>query len=1515
MTQARTTTLDNHVDAFVAARLPTWLRQASVGQINKLRDCFATHRATEQALNSALSPLPTPQQFAQAAYAPLLETLSAQLDLAGFEWLEIRRRFTVAPGGGLPTDEILPLRTPALLRLMQNFPAGATFYEGTGLVRSGSDTVLSGEPSEFVTRCRALDIGKRYQELLKQQASPQVRRLLIESKRSAFALALQLAVLQGRLSASQHAALRAMSEAGQVKGLAGQLTMLHCVIADGLLIQLRGDDGQNLGVVLYLPRSAQTPLRHFADEAQMVAALKTDLDSAAKRERFAEQVRLSDRETFLSTLNKRLLDERTDLALEGATLHKDVFEHLAEAHVERIEDDARMLLVSNADADASEAKARMARWAGIAMDAAGVAGLFVPGIGELLLADLVVDVTQQTYAGVADWARGHRHEAVEHLLGVAEVVAVTAVGVGTVGLVARGFAHSDFIDGLEPVDNDGAQARLWHRDLQPYAVSPLRPMLQEDGLFTDGERRFLRIDGRFHEVYQPDPQAAWRLRHPSGDEGYEPEVHNNGERCWRVRLERPLDWDDRAYMLDRLWPSDPPLSPTRAGQVLQAAGMDEEELRGILVENRPVPFNLRDALRRFQADARITRLLEGLRQSPPSFDDPAILQWCRARPGMQTLDEAQVASQLLADPASWRGELFAHLSDVPLPDDPLLAVINRDFPGLPAAYTVQATQGLSPSLRQVALAEKKLPLELAQKARSLLALARVNRAVEGLFLEDCYTSGTGELALALLRRWASWPDRLNLELREGSASGRLLSVLDPQGAAEARTVLVERQGRFRLYDHRGLEREEEIDSPGGLFEALLAMLTADQRQALGMAGDDASRQLRARLIDLLPARHSGVLNLLGWREGAPWFNPGVRLSDGRVGYPLGGRATRQRGARGTLRDRVRALYPGFDNAQVMVFIQRLLREGDVFENLLRQERNYARLDSALSRWQAAIRDGAVRAQRTQLADLLRAAWRLEGEVMLGSDGATGGLRLNLSGWRVTQLPALPEEVDLSHVEELVMAGLDLEQVPANFLHCFHGLRTLTLTNNRLTNIPAGVTQLGELRHLSLMANRIRMTPSNREVLASLSRLHSLNLSHNPLRTLDLRLEMPSQLRSLRLAFCGLTRTPYGLEQCEHLDFVDLSDNQISDLPTSLMSQPWAFRARINLARNALSARTREDFYSVDRHGVTVRPAQPMQDTMESWLRGEPTTAAQARSQLWDRLHGQEGSTGLFELLQALREGSDFLRAAPYVRDQVWSLLETLDGDQVLRQQIFASAAGPRGCVDSVAERFSRLQIEVLVFQAGQRSTQAEAGSELLDLGKRLFRLERVDAYALRVVKDREQAGQQVDELEVVLGYRIRLADALNLPCQPRSMVFTRLADITAQDERDALEVVRAEATREALVHSVSKQSFWLAYLRAQHTQVFAGVEDAFGERGTKLDERAERDASRAEQIERAFPTAEPAERKALLAEQEALMNSERYTQAWEDLRAERDAGEHELALQLTREALEEAEGGQTAHRD
>ncbi|HYQ52066.1 MAG TPA: NEL-type E3 ubiquitin ligase domain-containing protein [Pseudomonas sp.] len=1476
MSQATTTTLGNATDQFVASRLPHWLKQASQGQINKLRDCYAAHRASHEKLAKALRGLASPQAFARQAFTGLLGAEAASLGFEELEWLEVRRRLTVSPGIVLPQDEISYVRSPALLRMMQNFSGGEPFYEGSGLVAKGESTPLSGDANVLSRRCRELDAGQQYQALLSKTVTAQVREALADHKRTGFNLALELAALKGEIGGLEQAAVRAVVSHDHTQKLtrayAGTLKMLGCVAFDALLIQLRESEGEDAGVVLYMPADTQHPLRHFTDLASLNDALAADLVTPAVHQRIGELVKLSERTAFVSKLDKRLSDSEADLGLEGQTVKGDVFAALAEAHVKRLCADASMLLVPTAEADKSDAEHRLSRWKGIAMGALGVAGLFVPGLGELLLAQLALQVTKQTYDGVADWAQGHQHEAAEHLLGVAEIVAVTAATAAGAGLLARGFSRSAFVDQLEPVDVDG-KMRLWAHDLSRYEADPGQVSLQDDGLYGEGERRFLRIESRYYPVHRPEQYGPWRLKHPAGSGVFEPELIGNGERCWRLRLERPLEWDDSTQMLDRLWPSDPPLQAQQVERMLQVSGVDQDELRGLLVENRPLPVNLRDTLCRFQADARLTRLFERLQQSPEVFPDVDVLDWCKKQPGLQRLSDAQIGSALLEDLRLWRGRLLEHLAAPVLADDAVMTLLKRDFPGLPDAYAQEALRDLAPAARELARLEQRVPLTLAKKARSLLQLARANRALEGLYLQGAYSDATGELVFALLRNLPKWPGRLKLELRQGTESGRLLAQLDPQASAASRTVLVYREGGFRLYDAQGLELDVDVAEPASIFDALLALLSPTERTDLGLGQDHAVLQLRDQLAAGLPAQRKRLFNLLGWRDQTPWFNPGSRLPDGRVGYTLGGRVPTREYSTRTLRDRIRALYPGFSEAQVESFFQRLLQEpGSPFDHLIEHERNYAQLDQALNRW-GSTTDRALRNQQHHFAEQLRRAWRLEGEVEVGEAGSHGTMRVNLSGWHINRLPSLPAEVDFSHVGELVLAGMGLEEVPANFLRCFDRVHTLVLTNNRLTAIPSGLSHLRELRSLRLMANRIHMSSRNQDVLSSLARLEVLDISHNPLRSLSLRFEERSRLQSLRLGHCRLRTIPNGIEQCGLLQFADLSDNQIEVVPAELLRMPWSFRARLNLARNPISAAERERLYGLDRHGAAARLPEASEDLMARWLGDQSQVGRQARMAVWQRVQRAEGSAGLFELLQALTQGSDFSRERGYVSDQVWNLLEAIDQNPSMRGQIFDSAGETLGCVDSTAERFSRLQIQALAYQAGQRSTVAEAGTELLDLGRRLFRLEALDRFAFLAVDQRRLGGELVDDLEIVLGYRIHLAEALDLPCQPRTMTFNTLADITEERRKQALQAVLAAQTPEAVAQSVSRQRFWTDYLRAQHPQPFTAIGADFDARGEALDAQAEQ------------------------------LTTEVYVSNWGVLKAERESAEHELCLLLTREAL------------
>ncbi|AZL74815.1 NEL-type E3 ubiquitin ligase domain-containing protein [Pseudomonas oryziphila] len=1490
-------------DGFIAAKLPAWLRTGSAEQVRTLSSRLKAHADSGKALAALERSLMSPQRFAEQAFEPLIgELLPAGPALAKLDWLEVRRRFRVPLGGGLPEDQIHYLRYPALLRLMQGFAAGASFYKGSGLTASAGETLLFEDLDTLVTRVRALEVGKRYQQLLHQAFTREARALLAAHHRTGFALSCELGLMQGWISAEERAALGSLlssaahDSSASLVAYAGELQLLGCKIANGLKIQLRNEVGEDSGVVLYLPTDRQCPLRRFDSQLQLQAFLAIELSRADVRQQFYPLVGLDRRAEFVTTLTTRLQDDVPDLEVQGAVTVGDIFVALAQSQVERYEADARVLLVSNEAVDHKAAEQRLERWKSVGWTALGLVGLAVPVVGLVLFGKLVVDLLGEVYTGIEDWSEGHQHEAREHMLHVAQTVLVTGATVAGASAVARSFQGSAFVDALEPVPLSAGGERLWNDDLSVYESDPGPATLGQDGLYADGQKRWLRIGTRYYEVYRPAPTQAWRLRHPDAEGAYEPPLEHNGERGWRLRQERPLEWDDSTDMLNRLWPHEPPFDAVQADRILRTAGMDKDELRGVWVENRPTPVNLRDTLRRFEADARLAKLFVALRLPDSSLEDDQVLAWCKSRDDMQGLDDAAIARELAGRQAELQGALLEHLSTQAAPSQGLAALVRRDFPGLPQAYVEEVAREVDPEVEAQALAEARLPFALGKRARALLELSRANRAVEGLYLRSACSSATAELVIALLGRLPGWPERLNLELHEGSENGATLAILDPQGPSAERIVLFTRNGRFWLYDSAGRPREEDVAEPGGLFEALAALLKESDRRALKFDASDLAEQLRNALIEQLPATRSNVLARLGWRVSTPWFNPGRRLADGRVGYELGGRSSRPSTER--LRQRVRMLYPAFDAHEVEGYVQGLQRDNErPFEAIARQERNYNDLDEALRRWTHTDTEPQLRRVRAQFANRLRAIWRFEGEVARGAQRRADGMRLDISGWRIGSLPELPADIDLGHVTELTMVRMGLTAVNGNFLHVFDSLSVLNLNSNRIGAIPPSLARFTGLRSLLLLSNQIRMTDSDQQVLAELDNLQVLDLSFNPIRRLPLRFDRLPELTTLRARGCELLEVPDGIEHCALLRTADLSNNRIRSVSDALAAQPWSFRRRLNLLGNPLDYQAMERLYQVDlQHGFLLDQVDNEEKTpepgavMQRWLGlDKDRRNDQARMQLWTRLEALPGSAGLFELLRNLTATPDFVRAPGYMSEQLWPLLESMDQDAQLREEIFLHADEVRGCHDSHVERFSRLMIHELVYKANVLGAQGVGGDGLLLLGRQLFRLEKLDEIAAEDVRQQDAAlraddpqSAGVDALQVILGYRTSLASELNLPNQPRNLRFESLSHIDATRKAKALAEVKAAEASPALAQSISGRDFWRSYLEKRHGAAFSALAETFSRYGSELDDEA------------------------------SALDSQEYRERWDALVGGRTSAEQTLALRLTEEALErEANGSLT----
>lgn len=1487
-------------DQFIAEILPDWLKRASAAQVRLLREQAAALRVSQQQVHEALKPLKPLDDYATAALeSALASELGIAVDLRTAQWRDERRRLKVFQGRVQEFSAYF-VRTPALQHLMQNFKENESFFEETALVHpadpvSGErERVVSSASQKIAEVCRKVDVGAGYRAHLDSVLDDAFTTSLADDRRRQLGFDVEVAAIKGQHSAFDLSMLRTAADGKAIthslgqQVLCGPLQLLGCALDGALAFSISGtwlggtrgpvtSMPQLMGVVLYMPDDHEQPLRQFRDFSAANRHLAVKMAQPAFSAAVLRRVAIKERAAFMTTLATRLMDSVPDMQANVQAIDGDLFVGVARGHVQRIKENAAELAVPTAQADRTATTERTEALEAVGLTLLNLAGLFVPVVGALLLADMVRQTLVQVCEGVEDWGLGHQHEALEHFLGVAETVVVTAAVAGGATLAARSFARSAFVDELQPVLNAQGQQRFYANTLVPYrsGVQVADAPLSDDGLFEDGDRRWWEHEGHRYQVRPVAQRSSWQLVHPTRDDAFAPELESNGEQAWCLSHERPLEWQGASLLLGRLWPASAALEASRVEQILRVADVDEDALRGLLVERRPLPVALRDTLQRFAIDARISALFEQLGTGVAAGIDRELFDWCIEREALLGTPWAEQAEHLLENAPALGEALLEHFASSAAGADDLLWLVKRDFPGLPDAYALHLLDRADAAQRLRMSSESRIPLALSQQARQLLLEAKLVRIRESLFLEHSYRDETVEVVFSLLRRHANWPASVNLELRDDPIAGRLLSRYDPAPQAEATlNVMVRREGRFALYGSNGQALEMQPAEPCGLAEVLLAVLPDSRLQALGWDGAEGAARVHADLQRWLPATRAGLLNDAGLREAGVQPSPMQRLPDGRVGYQMSGRGSGV-GTLLRLRDRVRALYPGFTNQEVEGYVNALMtRPRSAFANLLIQEQQYRRLDVALQIWVSDSAVVSVVVARRRCANEFRRCWRMIGELDPNAHGPALGMRLTLIGSHIGSLPELPADCDFSHITTLTLVGLGLDRIPASFPRAFRRLRALDLSNNALTTWPSMFLRAPRLRILRMARNQLSITATSSALLSELSGVHELDLSYNPLGAISLEFGRLSRLRRLNLRSTGLLTMPSGLEWCGFLETADLRNNSISTMPQIWLNATPSLRQSLRLSGNplppAITAQLRApavDELAVPSDVPTVVKARSL------WLSGLDEADTEIRGALWDALQAEPGSEHFMQMMAELTCTSDYRQAQTALAERVWGLMAQARGDTALREELFSLAANPRTCVDSVLSCYSVLEVRGLVAKALHDASVEQAQAARLSLARRLFRLDRVERIATEAMASARALGREVDEIEVSLAYRTGLADELDLPGQPRTMQFGAIAGVTRAQLDAAAATVRSEEAGKGLAEYISQRDFWVQYLEAQHTEAFTAAEQASWDGLEKLDDEREK------------------------------LDDKQYVTRANQLAADRNKARQDLILRLTREAL------------
>ncbi|POF39021.1 hypothetical protein B0D71_28450 [Pseudomonas laurylsulfativorans] len=278
--------------------------------------------------------------------------------------------------------------------------------------------------------------------------------------------------------------------------------------------------------------------------------------------------------------------------------------------------------------------------------------------------------------------------------------------------------------------------------------------------------------------------------------------------------------------------------------------------------------------------------------------------------------------------------------------------------------------------------------------------------------------------------------------------------------------------------------------------------------------------------------------------------------------------------------RAQSLYPMMDQEEASKFMYSLpgtLDEGRA--ELSRLEAELVTLENELAAWTADIpalhpvTQQPFNAQqllnehwaRDEFKQFVLRCWRRETEPEGFSDLLQPGYDLSLDTHISGDLPTL--SADFSHVTMVYLnseSGMPTGVSP--FLERFPKLKTLSIRDFHLGDIPDAIFRMGELTSLNLPDCSITLTAQSVLSLSEMTHLDFLDLSNNPLG-LAPDVSQMTELATLQLDNGTITELPAGLLQLKSLESADLSGNAITRIPTDILELPMEAAESISLRDN------------------------------------------------------------------------------------------------------------------------------------------------------------------------------------------------------------------------------------------------------------------------------------------------------------------------------------------------------------
>ncbi len=1007
---------------------------------------------------------------------------------------------------------------------------------------------LAIKPGQFALLCRELDIGKQYQQHLAAifdaaDTAATVKAQTIEAWKESLRAHAHIARLTSLLSPTAYLAVLGVLNEEPATTLDGEpvvFSQLHVLGLPASEMFVLGanrrkqkkidlslsNPGTNLfsvlgytdsRIIVCIPGDPVAPIKEYASLRAFERDLALRLRDAAYQRSFLRLIPHGDAGRFLGSVQSALQTLKWDpdaphreqtlfghfdgiyqrvyrddpvLDLAENFFAENVFDELYTRHQTRLKESSAQLAVPTATVDHDAWYARLAHYAEWGLNILNVAAFFIPGLGEVMMAVMALQLTLDVYHGAQAWSIGDSDQAWSYLSAVAANLAFMAV-LGAAASRAPKILSTPFVDGMVKVKLPFGDEQLWRPGVAPYRSPVVLPSTLEPnsfGQYAVGSRTFIRLEGEVYEQTFDSALGRWRLKHPSDPNAYQPALRSNGQGAWRHDFERPLQWD-RATLLRRLGHATDGLDTAALENIARISGVDDSVLRKMHIDHQAMPSVLSDTLRQFRngvpVETALTPEIKQLQGTFPSLSNDA-------------------AQEVLS------------------------------------AATVQERRLIERSGR--------LPVSLLLKARTRARVGRMNRALAGMQQPGLASFDSQRLALRALEKQPGWPQSLRLEVRQHDCTGKILASIGNDSAEDVKYLVTEggqhhQTGQFQAFDSQGNALNSVPQQGDNFHQSLMHALPDDARIRLGLPNVGQSAELQSLLSQYAQRHRNQMFETLFPNAPGRRFKSPTRLVDGRIGYPLSGRGASTM-VNLSLTSRVRDLYPDFSDESAEMMIHHLLLGGSTETQIVHllnlRAMEYATLAIQLEQWSA---EGGASLARQQTAQMVKDAWRLRGLV-----DVPAGIHLDWGNAGV--LPELTAHFPHVSSVQLSVDSL-LSQSSESLMRQFPNIRSLELyvwDPLQSARLAEKLKMLPGIRELLLGGNLgSEFSEAAQSLVNVMPQLESLTL-----RGISSALDV-SQLPRLRaLNVAGtLERWPKGILELPGLEQVNLRHANIKALPAEL----------------------------------------------------------------------------------------------------------------------------------------------------------------------------------------------------------------------------------------------------------------------------------------------------------------------------------------------------------------------------